>query len=135
MFKIAILIFLFLYYYRLGSLYPSRGINQLLVFFVFYYLIKYSFVFVQDYIVALWIDAALIGFCTPLLLSAFYKRQITNQILLFKISILVLYGILMLITAIYFNELSTIKAFDRLRDYMLLIILTYIDKISFIQLN
>jgi len=122
---LLILIVLFLYFFRLGMLHPIKGINYLLIFFVFYYLIKYSFVYVQDSIVALWIDATLIGFCTPLILSVINKRQTTNQILLIKIFTFILYGFFLLLITISFNELTTFKAFDRLREYMLFPILAY----------
>ena len=122
---LLILIMLFFYFFRLGMIHPIKGINYLLIFFVFYYLIKYSFVYVQDSIVALWIDAAIIGFCTPLILSAINQRQTTNQILLIKILTLILYGLFLLVITISFNDLTTFKAFDKLRDYMLFPILAY----------
>ena len=123
--KIIILILIFFYFFKLGNNTPIKGINYLIVFFCFYYLVKFSFVYIQDNIVALWVDAAILGFCIPSILSTIDYKIIPNPALLLKIVTYLLYGIIMIIIGLLFNEISLFKSLDSYRAYMLFPILTY----------
>ena len=67
--KLFVPVLIFFYFSKLSNTKTPKGVIHLIVFFSFYNIIKYSFVIVQDSIVALWIDGAILGLCLPILIS------------------------------------------------------------------
>lgn len=123
---------LFYYFIYLGLKNPINAINQFIIFTVFYYMLKYSLISGQNYMIALWIDSSILGLSIAILISSVERKYVDNRLLI-KIMVLILYGIVLLFITVNFNDLSKFKAIDKLRDYMLFPILSYLSYLLVIK--
>jgi len=122
---------LLIYFFYLGVKYPLKGINHFIIFSIFYYIIRYSISTGVNIIVSLWIDFSILGLYVPIILLSRKLKNLDNKLLI-KILILILYGFILLLITIGFNDLSIFQSIDKYRDYMLFPIFAYCSYIIII---
>jgi hypothetical protein len=122
---------LFIYFFYLSIKYPLKGINHFIIFTTFYYIIRYSISTGANSILSLWIDFSIFGLSIPILLLSRKLKNLDNKLLI-KILFLILYGFILLLITIGFNDLSIFRSIDKYRDLMLFPILAYCSYITII---